>query len=143
MNTCPRGIQQSVLNLLSSISLQPHRAPVLKLPLLHAAMPWRERFICTAWELLPTPALKSVTLCTATEAAPMTSIPASRGSSGHLEIIFPAQTPSRLPEEFANMIYLILPAHFHFRGTRGHQKKSLSKLFSFLMWLLISEGWTR
>lgn len=108
---------------------------------LHAAVPRRERFIYTAWEQIPTPALKSAALCTAAEAAPTASIPASRRSGWDLEIIFPAQTHSRLQEEFANMI--CLSACFHFRGAREEdtkKKKSLSKPFSFLVWLLIPEG---
>lgn len=66
------------------------------------------------------------------------------GAVGDLEIICPAQTHSRLQEEFANMICLILSAHFHFRGVREEDtKKSLSKPLFLLVWLLISEGYLK
>ena len=117
------------------------RAPAA-VPRSHAAVPRRARFICTAWEPIPTPALKSAALCTAAEAAPTTGIPASRRSSWDLEIIFPAQTHSRLQEEFANMICLILSTRIPFRGVR-EEDKSLSKPLSFLVGLLISEGYLK
>lgn len=97
---------------------------------LHAAVPRRERFIYTAWEQIPTPALKSAALCTAAEAAPTASIPASRRSGWDLEIIFPAQTHSRLQEEFANMI--CLSACFHFRGAREEDTKKKKPFKAFL-----------
>lgn len=144
MNTCPGSIQKFLLNLLSSAPAKPRRAPVRN--------PQRAQPMVRQHPALARSRAAEGEIylyCTGTDSHPCFEVGCSLrgrqkqlpGPASPLRAVGAAgmgresaQTHSRLQEEFANMIRLILPARRHFRGAReehAHAKKAFQNLSLF------------